>query len=123
MRPCVISTCLLLVTISVVAASPQGKLRGTIRDSEGAVIAKAFILIHSDQTSDSKSDILLRTNSLGEYSTALPPGFYDVFVSSGGFSPMCRKVWIREGKTAVYDTALIVDPVEEREHGFFIPTQ
>jgi hypothetical protein len=121
MRLCIISTCV-LITTSIVAASPQGKLRGTIKDQQGAAIARAFVLVHPDQINKRKNDRVLQTNSYGEYSIGLPPGFYDVFVSEVGFSPSCRKVWIRTGQTAVYDTMLVLDPVEIHEHSYILPT-
>lgn len=46
-----------------------------------------------------KQDLMLRTDERGAFTTPLPPGFYDVFVSSPAFSPACRK--IRIGKGAV----------------------
>jgi Carboxypeptidase regulatory-like domain len=121
MRTFIVSTCLLLITTFVVAASPQGHLKGTIKDSEGAVIAKAFVLVHPDTSVGRKEDIVLQTDSLGEYSTVLPAGFYDVFVSAGGFSPSSRKVRIHEGKDTVNDTILAVDPLELRERGYILP--
>jgi hypothetical protein len=121
MRACIISTCLVFTVTFFIAASTQGRLRGTIKDSEGAVIPNAFVLVHADENVGGKNDIVLQTNSRGEYSTKLPAGFYDVFVSAGGFSPNCRKVRIHEGTDTVNDTILGVDPLELKERGWILP--
>jgi hypothetical protein len=116
---------LLLVfpALSCLAASTSG-ISGTIRDSEGAVIANARVLIHWDPAgakvglSDNigiESDITVATNADGEYTASVPPGFYDVFVSSTAFSPAAAKIRVKRDKPGTYSPRLKVDPLVSRE--------
>jgi hypothetical protein len=100
--------------ICILATPGAGEtLRGVVSDVMGAPIKDAVVFVHWDPASSNmrignvgiKHDLLLKTDERGAFTTLLPPGFYDVFVSSPAFSPACRK--IRIGKGAVVN-------VEER---------
>jgi hypothetical protein len=78
-----------LVLISGISAGSQSAVRGRVTDSEGAVIAKARVLLHWDSSSpvsdEKKSmiqDVSVVPDNKGEYAAAVPAGFYDVFVSA-----------------------------------------
>lgn len=62
-------------------------------------------------------DLILKTDNRGSFSADMPPGFYDVFVSSRAFTPQCGKVHIKEGQVTVYSTKLAVDLLIIRELG------
>jgi hypothetical protein len=78
-----------------VAPARGGTLSGTVRDSEGAVISNAHIVVHWDSSGSNylkdnlgiKQDIAATTDASGRFSVELPPGFYDVFVTATAFSP------------------------------------
>jgi len=45
----------------------------------------------------------------------LQPGVYDIFVSSPGFDPACRKLDVASGKTATYNVQLAVSRTGNEE--------
>jgi hypothetical protein len=117
-----------LVAAFVVAppASAQTRLTGVVRDSEGAVISGARILIHWDSSGSTvglttnvgiKQDVVLTTDAEGRFSTELPPGFYDVFASAMAFSPDCKKIRTKNGETAIYNVRLNASPLVSKELG------
>ncbi len=111
-----------LLLFSVVAAK-AGTLSGTVRDSEGAAISNAHIVVHWDSSGFNylknnlgiKQDIAATTDARGRFSVELPPGFYDVFVTATAFSPRCDKVRVKGKETRTYDVKLTVSPVTARE--------
>jgi hypothetical protein len=99
--------CLALLLLTCALTTHAATLSGTIRDSEGAVIAKAHIVVHWDESGANylgdnlgvKEDITMSTDSNGKFSLEIPPGFYDVFVAATGFAPYCEKVRLKEKQT------------------------
>lgn len=86
----------------VQSLKPESSLRGTVVDSEGAVIWMAHVVIHPDLTGREgarPSDQTLRTGRDGRFSAQLDPGFYDVCVMADAFVPACQKIAIEENKT------------------------
>ncbi len=118
MKPFSVAFLLLLSAFTSKAAT----LSGTVRDSEGAVIAKAHIVIHWDQAGSNylgdnlgiKEDIIVSTDSDGKFSLELPPGFYDVFITATAFTPRCEKIRLKE-KPKTFDVKLKVSPVASKE--------
>lgn len=114
-----------IVLLSCVAyGQQQTVIKGTIRDSEGAALAHATVLFHWDPAgsmvglSDNlgiKNNIAVVTDTEGRYSAAIPPGFYDVFVSATAFTPTAAKVRVKAGIPTTYDSKLRVDPLVSRE--------
>jgi hypothetical protein len=106
-------------------ASPaNGRLSVTVRDQSGAAIAGAYILVHWDPAGSTvglqsnvglKEDMTLRTDTNGAYSGEIPPGFYDVFVSSSAFTPYCEKLRVRPRETAIFSARLGVSPIVSKE--------
>jgi hypothetical protein len=117
--------CISLILLSASAPdSKKGKLFGTVRDSEGAVISGAFVIVHWDSSGSGvglesnvglSEDVRLQTDKLGAYSVDIPPGFYDVFISATAFSPSCRKVRIRSDGISTFDPKLKLDPLVSKE--------
>ena len=98
-------------------------LSGTVRDSEGAVIAKAHVIVHWDAAGSNylgdnvgiKEDITVTTDSNGQFVLELPPGFYDVFVTATAFAPHCEKIRLRDKQAKAYEVKLKVSPVTSKE--------
>jgi Carboxypeptidase regulatory-like domain len=106
------------------SSEPQTGITGRVTDSEGAVIAKARVFIHWDSTSRelsggdaSTNDVSALSDSTGMYSAKIPVGFYDVFVSAPGFTPIAAKVIVKEGQKATLDAKLYLDPLVSKEIG------
>ena len=119
---------LTLICSVVLLAEPA--LRGTVTDEAGASISGAVIRIHWDPSGSSvglssnigiKKDVMVTSGKDGSFSIGLPSGFYDVFVSSPAFTPVCRKIRIRDRENAVtFDPRLPVDALVTNELGFQI---
>jgi hypothetical protein len=113
------SVLFMLAAISAKAAT----LSGTVRDSEGAVIANAHIIVHWDPSGSNylednlgiKQDITVMSDSKGQFSLELPPGFYDVFVTATAFSPHCEKIRLKGKEVKTYVVKLKVSPVASKE--------
>lgn len=111
-----------ILLFSVVSAR-AGTLSGTVRDSEGAVISNAHVVVHWDSSGSNylkdnlgiKQDIAATTDSSGHFSMELPPGFYDVFVTAIAFTPRCDKVRLKGQEARTYDPKLKVSPVTSKE--------
>lgn len=123
-------TVVLVFVSSVSADPPKSVVKGVVTDSTGGVIPRARVILHWDQSGSRvglvanigvSEDVVVETNEDGKFSTELPPGFYDLFVSAMAFSPDCRKVRIQPGETATYSFKLNADPLVAKELGFTIP--
>jgi hypothetical protein len=121
----------ILVMMLTVVLPTQASLQGTVSDSSGAAIPAALVMVHWDSSGSRtglkdivgiSSDVILKADSKGFYSASIPPGFYDVFVSSPAFSPQCRKVRVRQDQVIVYSPKLEVDPLIVKELGDTFPT-
>jgi hypothetical protein len=118
--PLVFAFLIALLSISLPATDsvPVGRLAGVVADSEGAVISNAIVLVHwAGQGADAargspaglSEDLRLTTDGVGQFSTDLSPGFYDIAVFAKAFSPKAFKVRLRSGKTAPANVKLAVD--------------
>src|SRR2546425_10567640 len=76
---------LLLSSISALAQTPTtGRIAGTVKDQNGAVIVGAEVTVASKATADERTVL---TDATGSYSVPLlPPGAYRVRVTSTGFA-------------------------------------
>jgi hypothetical protein len=95
----------------------DGILAGAVADPSGGAIPSAHGIIRWDAVSSNvklkstagvNHDINFRTDERGGYSVNLPPGVYDVFISSDGFQPACQKVLVSAGKQVRFDPVLKV---------------
>jgi|SRR5579862_3307875 hypothetical protein len=118
MKPLSVALLLLMSAFTCKAAT----FAGTVRDSEGAVIAKAHVVIHWDPAGSNylgdnvgiKEDISVNTGSDGKFSLELPPGFYDVLVTATAFAPYCEKIRLKD-RPKTFDVKLKVSPVASKE--------
>ena len=94
-------------------------ISGTVKDSEGAVVATAKITVRRDSSGDGKenADVVITPDKNGQFRLEVASGFYDVFVSAPGFSPQCAKVRVGETEPATYMPNLHADPLVIKERG------
>jgi hypothetical protein len=119
MKPIRFAILLLLTVVSTKA----GTLSGTVRDSQGAVISDAYVIVHWDSSGSNylkdnlgiRQDIAAATDSSGHFTVELPPGYYDVFVGAAAFTPHCEKVRLKDKEAKKYDVKLTVSPVTLKE--------
>jgi hypothetical protein len=94
----------------------------SVVDSEGPVIGNAHIFIHHDPVANTAvPDRILEANMLGKADVRLPGGFYDVCVMSSAFTPMCRKVVLRDHEAKV-KFRLSASPEVLEQNGDSFPT-
>lgn len=107
----------------VFSAAPT-LITGQITDSEGAALAQARVLIHWDSAGSTvgladnigiRHDLIVVTDSNGNFSASVPPGFYDVFVSSMAFTPIAGKVRVKKGQSSPFNGKLFADPLVSKE--------
>ena len=108
----IVAYVLTFMSLRLLAAEPHFAITRRVTDSEGAAIAKARLLIHSDSSGDQVSrrptgdasqdaevltktaeDVSVLTDANGSYSVNVTPGFYDVFVSAPMFTPIAASGW------------------------------
>ncbi len=112
-----------VLLLSSVASTRAGTFSGTVRDSDGAVISNAHVVIHWDPSGSNylkdnlgiKQDVEATTDSSGQFSVELPPGFYDVFVTAMAFTPHCDKVRVKNKESRAYEVKLKISPVTSKE--------
>jgi len=103
---------------------------GRVLDSEGAAIADARVLVHWDNSGTNiglssnvgvKADVSVNTDQYGRFQVSLPPGFYDVFVSSPAFSPVALKIRVKEQVASPLEVRLRADPLVMAEIACSVP--
>src|ERR1700690_2366696 len=90
----------------------RGELAGIVTDSTNAPIPEATVVVHWDKPGGGHvpsqlppsqmrfGDIRLKTNTLGQFSASMTPGFYDVTALVDGYEPGKHKlVEVRDDKT------------------------
>jgi hypothetical protein len=117
--------CGFAIALFVSAVPPaNGKLSGSVTDQNGTAVSEAFIVVHWDPSGSTvgltsnvgiSHDLNLQSGKDGGYSIDLPPGFYDVFVSSMAFTPSCQKIRVWSGKSARFSPKLTVSPLVTKE--------
>jgi len=68
-------------------------------------------------------DVTSSTDNSGHFSIAVPPGFYDLFITKPAFTPVAAKVRVKRDGLASYDAVLHADPQITRELGDEFPTK
>lgn len=103
----VVGVLLCLAASSVSQTQTSGRIAGTVRDAQGAVIVGAQVVIENPATADRHS---VRTDNDGNYSALqLPPALYDINISASGFTPaMFHEVRVGVAETTTIDAALQV---------------
>ena len=107
---------LLFASLTVFAQSPTtGRIAGTVRDPNGAVIVGAEVTVSSNATAEERRVI---TDNEGNYNAPLlPPGVYRIRVTANGFNTGlfdAVQVVITETTTVNADltvAGIIVDPI------------
>src|SRR5580658_9144991 len=96
--------------VAVLSLSPAwgqatAAVNGTVRDSAGAVVTEANVVLHNR---DTNLDRTAATNGVGAY--AMPdvqPGNYDLKVTKSGFAVAVKSgILLLVNQTATYDFAL-----------------
>jgi hypothetical protein len=87
-------------------------IQGTVRDSSGAAIPAAAILLHNNSTNVETNSL---TNGAGEYAIVnILPGSYSLRVSKSGFqSAQQNDITLSVNQTAAYDFMLPVGSAEQ----------
>ncbi len=108
----IVSLMLMFAAVFVIALFPAtawgqatAALNGTVRDSAGAVITGATVVLHNR---DTNLDRTSTTNSVGAYVMPdVQPGNYDLKVTKSGFGPIVKsEIILVVNQTATYDFAL-----------------
>jgi hypothetical protein len=90
--------------MSASSGNPEVKVR--VQDPKGAMISKAFVVIHhewdehaNEGLAQHQQDELMRVpfDGTSDFTITVKPGFYDVYVSSFGYDPKCMKVHLQYG--------------------------
>lgn len=102
---------LVLFAPSVLAQETTGGLQGTVKDSSGAVVASAQVVVTGTNLVGSKQVV---TDSSGYYRFAnLPPGAYTITVKAPGFETLKREGLVLEvGHLPTVDLELKVGEVK-----------
>lgn len=96
----------LVLALCTVLSAADGSITGTVRDSEGAAIAKAHIVVRADgsgkRAAKQSADLMTETDKQGHFSASVTAvGFYDVCVMADAFSPYCEKVFVNDSSLAL----------------------
>src|SRR6266849_394194 len=104
--PCL---CALLPLFSSGQTQTAGRIVGTVRDSQGAVIAGAEVALENLATADKRTTT---SDSTGNYSvTLLPPAKYDLKIQAKGFtSAIFHNMWVGLAETTTVNATLQVSP-------------
>ncbi len=115
---------MVLFGLSLASEPSTSSMVGQVTDAEGAAIRNARVLIHWDPAGSAvgltdniglKNDAVVTTDAAGMYSTNLPPGFYDVFISAMAFTPTATKVRTKRGQRTTFNAKLQADPLVSKE--------
>jgi outer membrane receptor protein involved in Fe transport len=111
-----VGLCLLLLLSTAAASSAQlvgGAIQGTVKDSQGAVLPGASIVVRNVGTGATYGQT---TDPTGHYQVlALSPGEYEVSISITGFRSIAhRGIRLTVGQTAVIDSVLELGTISEQ---------
>src|SRR5216684_6190101 len=82
-KSCMVSLCILLLSLSAMAQIQNGQFTGTVTDASGAALAGAKVSITNAATNLS---VTTTTNGSGVYNAReLPVGVYKITVEASGF--------------------------------------
>jgi hypothetical protein len=113
MLPLIVAAAAVLVlSASSARAQATAAINGTVRDSGGAVITEATVVLHNHDTNLDRTTV---TNSVGAYVMPnVQPGNYDLKVSKSGFGTAVNSgITLVVNQTATYDFMLKAGGVNE----------
>src|SRR5258707_815497 len=100
---------LMMVVLMIAPVRAQvetGSISGTVRDTSGAAVAGATVTAHNVATSAERS---VTTGDNGQFNIpALPPGIYELTVTSTGFAKFTSRVEVTVGSSVTVDPQLSV---------------
>ncbi len=107
---------LFLLSLGISKNSPDGTLTGVITDPVGAIVQGVTIRVQHwkfDKNFDARAecDVLLYSDKSGRFAIQLPPGVYDLFVTSPGMSPVAKEVEVKSGKRTILNLAMAISPL------------
>jgi hypothetical protein len=107
-----IATLAIALTALLPAQISTGSIQGTIRDSSGAIIPDARLLLHNIATG---VDLRTNSNGSGEYALVnIQPGRYRLRVSKEGFQTSEQNDFtLAVSQSAVYDFALAIGSADQ----------
>ena len=97
-----ISAVVVTACASADAASPA-VLSGHVVDDLGAIIPDVHVYLRTDFSggwSKASFDANSTTDRTGLFTLKIGPGFYDLCIMADGFTPECRKLFVRTHATA-----------------------
>jgi len=108
-RAVVPALCVFLSIFSSGQTQTAGRIAGTVRDAQGAVIASAEVALENLATADKRTTT---SDSTGNYSvTLLPPAKYDLKIQAKGFtSAIFHNMWVGLAETTTVNATLQVSP-------------
>jgi hypothetical protein len=101
--------------LATIRAQSPVNLSGKVNDTVGAVIPRAFVVVHPDKEgllppSDTREAQMLSSDIDGAFTAEVKPGFYDVCVMSSSYIPECRKVNVKKEKDLKLRFVLRISP-------------
>src|SRR5712672_1752011 len=100
---------LMMVVLMIAPVRAQvetGSISGTVRDTSGAAVAGATVIAHNVATSAERS---VTTGDNGQFNIpALPPGIYELTVTSTGFAKFTSRAEVTVGSSVTVDPQLSV---------------
>src|SRR5713101_3541002 len=108
-RAIVPALCVFLSIFSSGQTQTAGRIVGTVRDAQGAVIASAEVALENLATADKRTTT---SDSTGNYSvTLLPPAKYYLKIQAKGFtSAIFHNMWVALAETTTVNATLQVSP-------------
>ena len=103
---------LVLITVGLSSAAARAEtLRGIVRDPNGALLKQAVLVIQrwaSDSIHGPRPEppLAIEPDYQGRYTVNLPPGVYDVLVSSPCCSPQVKQVRLLPGENVQFNPDL-----------------
>jgi Carboxypeptidase regulatory-like domain len=95
---------LMFGTVLATAQVHTGSIAGTVRDKAGAVVPNATVTATNTETGAERT---VQSNAEGAYIiVALPPGDYEITVTSGNFAAFKQKAAVTVGGTVTVDASL-----------------
>ena len=95
-----------VLSVNCFAQTETGQISGTVRDSSGALVAGAKVMIKSANTGITREAV---TNSVGIYTfPGIKPDTYEVTVDATGFQKWVRKIVVSVGGEADGSAQLVV---------------